>query len=82
MKFDKERLEKDALNRILWDKSLNPAEYTIHYADRFRGGLSEVRFTEVEVDGDYIVSGGSMIPVHRIREIRRNDEVVWDGRRV
>jgi uncharacterized protein (UPF0248 family) len=78
--FEKERLEKDVLNRILWDNSLNPVDFTIHYLDRFREGLVEVRFNDVTLDGDYIVSGESRIPVHRISEVRFKGEVVWRRR--
>ena len=79
--FEKEPLEKDALNRIRWDKSLNPEDFTVHYLDRFSSKLKEVKYVDILLDGDYIVVGGSQIPVHRIREIRRRGRVVWAKRR-
>ena len=77
----KERLEKDALLRIKWDKNLAPSEYTVSYLDRFSRKLKEVLYSDILLDGDYILVGDSAIPMHRIREIRCKGEVVWAKRR-
>ena len=52
--FEKERLERDVLNRIRWDRSLNPEEFTVCYLDRFSSRLKEVRYVDLVLDGDFI----------------------------
>ncbi|MBN2013745.1 MAG: DUF504 domain-containing protein [Candidatus Altiarchaeota archaeon] len=76
---DKEVMEKDALNRIRWDRKLKPEEYSIMYLDR--GKLREVRFTEIQLQGDFFQSAENQIPMHRIRKILRKGNVVWEKRR-
>ena len=79
--FKKEVMEKDALNRIAWDKSQNPEEFEIHYLDRFSGRLSKAKYTEITIEGDFFSRGDAMIPMHRIRRITRNGEIAWEKRR-
>jgi uncharacterized protein (UPF0248 family) len=76
--LEKEVMEKDALNRILWDPSLKPEEYDIYYIDRFRDNLSRVNFSSITVEGDFFKHGDSMIPMHRIRRITCRSDVVWE----
>lgn len=83
--FEKEATEKDALNRILWDRHLDPSEYEIFYADRFSGRLNRVAFTDIRIVGDYFsrVDGlsDSLIPMHRIRRITQLGKTVWAKRK-
>ncbi|VVB52375.1 Uncharacterised protein [uncultured archaeon] len=80
----KEALEKDALNRIRYDSSLKPAEYSILYLDL--DVPKEIQYTNVIIKGDFFaLKGGepeALIPMHRIREIRRNGKTVWNKRRL
>lgn len=76
----KELMEKDALNRILWDRNLKPEKYSIVYLDR--GQLKEVSFLDVKLDGDFFWLGDGLIPMHRIRKILEGGEVVWERRRI
>lgn len=78
--FRKETLEKDALNRIKWDRSLNPSEFSILYIDL--GRLREVDFSDMELQGDFFKVEESLIPMHRIRKIKWKENVVWEKRRV
>ncbi len=77
--FSKEVMEKDALNRIRWDKRLNPEDFTIHYLDL--GRLKEINFLEIKLQGDFFSADENMIPVHRIRKITCRGKVVWDKRK-
>lgn len=77
-----EVLERELLNRILWDPNLNPSEYSVKYLDRVSGELVEVPYTEIQLDGEFIRRGDSLIPMHRVREILHNSKIVWDKRRV
>jgi len=79
--FDKELLEKDVLNRIRWDRRLNPEDFTVCYVDRFSSELKEVRYVDLILDGDYLLIGDSQIPVHRIRQVKHKGKVVWAKRK-
>ncbi len=82
MKFlEKEVMERDALNRIRWDSTLNPQEFSVLYIDRFRGKLVEVPYNSIRVEGDYIRVGDSLIPAHRVRQIKQSGRIVWAKRR-
>lgn len=80
--FAKEILEKDVLNRIIWDPRLNPKEFEIHYLDRKKEGLSKINFSEIKLKGDFFQYQNSLIPLHRIRKITRKGKVVWDKRKI
>lgn len=77
--FRKEIIEKDVLNRILWDKKLNPADFDIYYLDRITKKLNKVKFTDIKFEGDFFSIGESLslIPMHRIRRITCKGEIVW-----
>lgn len=75
-------MEKDALNRILWDPNLKPEEYDIYYVDRFTNRLRKTNFSEIQVEGDFFSHDESLIPMHRIRRITHKGRVVWEKRKV
>ncbi len=71
---------QDVLNQIKWDKRLHPEEYTIEYLDF--GKLVSIPYTSIkELEGAFmiVVKNGEEIPIplHRIRIIKKNGEVVW-----
>ena len=72
----------DFLNKIRWDKKLKPEEYTIVYFDRVVERGFEVAFTSVSREGNFFVVNRdgrkTMIPLHRIRQIKRKGKVVWE----
>lgn len=78
--FSKEVMEKDALNRIIWDSRLSKKEnFKICYIHDNK--LKEVNFTEIKIEGDFMLIEETYIPMHRIRKIKYKDKVVWDKRR-
>lgn len=79
--LEKERLEKDALNRIRWDSRLDGRDFAISYLDRMEKELVETPYDSITIDGDYFHHNESQIPMHRIRTIKYRDEVVWDKRK-
>ena len=79
MDFSKEQLEKDVLYRILWDRKLNPGDYSLMYLDS--GILKQVSFPEIKLEGDFFLLGESLIPMHRIRRVLEKGAVVWEKRR-
>ncbi|MEM2916637.1 MAG: DUF504 domain-containing protein [Candidatus Woesearchaeota archaeon] len=73
---------KDVLNKIIWDAREHPEEYTIGYHDRFQDKIIEIPFKEINriEEGFVIIERAgeeTMIPLHRIRIVRKKDEVVW-----
>ena len=80
--FKKENLEKEVLNRLKWDRGLNPGDYTILYLDRVSTQLKEVRYSDIVHGGDFFAVGDSQIPAHRIREIRHKGKTVWARRKI
>lgn len=67
-KKPKLRTSNDVFDRILWDKDLNPGDYTVTYKDRF-DGMMEVPFLEFPTED---------VPFHRIWSFKKNGQVVWD----
>lgn len=75
----------ELLNRIRWDADFGRAEFLIGYHDRFanstiRVPLKELRFDEDDrFDFELIDDMGELhtIPLHRIREVYRNGELIW-----
>ena len=70
------------LNKIKWDKSENPDETFVFYFDRIANKLVKIPFNSikeigksfltVEKDGEEVE-----IPIHRVREIKRNEKLIW-----
>lgn len=79
--FSKEVMEKDALNRIIWDSKLRKKEKDFRIYYTHNNALKEVNFTEIKIDGDFMLIEDAYIPMHRIRKIKYKDKVVWDKRR-
>jgi len=73
----------DALiNKIKWDKRENPSEYSLFYIDRITQKLVEIKYADIKrIDEGLIVlernGEETYIPLHRIREVRKNVTVVW-----
>jgi uncharacterized protein (UPF0248 family) len=81
----KENLEKEVLSRITYDSNLNKLDYSIVYVDRI-SGLKEIRFVDIEIDGDFFNTFDDegelhQIPMHRIRQIKKAGAIVWDKRK-
>ncbi len=74
---------KDFLNKIKWDKNLNPDEYSIFYLDRIRKVLIEIRYNDIKkIDKEFIILEKDAeevnIPLHRIKRVERNKKLVWE----
>lgn len=72
----------DILNKIRWDKHFKPEEYVIIYFDRVAEKTYEIPFLSMGREGNFFtikINGRkSSIPLHRIRQIRRNGKIVWE----
>ena len=76
---------KDLLNQIRWDKRKKPEEYSVHYFDRVKKGLMEIKYNGIKrLEGTFMVieknSEETSIPLHRVRQVRRNGKLVWERR--
>ena len=72
----------DLLNKIRWDKRLKAEEYTLIYFDRIAENSFEAPFNAISRSGNFMIikrnGQDASIPLHRIREVRRNGKVVWE----
>ena len=72
----------ELLNRVRWGKKENPHDYTIYYEDRITENNIGIQFTDIKrIEGNFFViileSGETSIPLHRIREVRKQGVTVW-----
>jgi uncharacterized protein (UPF0248 family) len=76
---------QELLNRIRWDDAYAEGDFLIGYYDRISGEIIQVPLQQVEfTPGNhfffrYTGPNGAMreIPLHRIREVYRNRELIW-----
>jgi len=76
----------ELLKRIRWDEEYGNADFVIGYYDRVEDRIISVALKELSFDkGDHFdfemldVDGESQtIPLHRIRQVFRNGELVWE----
>jgi len=74
------------LNKILWDDSLDPADFEIGIYDRVDDKLFYKLFLDIEIDKDDKFSFTSIdddgsehtVPFHRIKVILEKVKVVWE----
>jgi uncharacterized protein (UPF0248 family) len=73
----------DLLNKIRWDEKVKPDEYTLVYFDRVAEKGFEVKFTAISREGNFFVvirdGHKTMIPLHRIRQVKRQGKVIWES---
>lgn len=73
------------LSRIRWDKEFGAGQFSIGYYDRLADRLVSVPFSGIVfqegdkhsfqvMDADGVFQS---IPFHRVREVRRNGELIW-----
>jgi len=73
----------DFLNKIKWNKNLNPDEYSIFYIDRLTKDLIEIRYNDIKrIKKGFIIiekDGKEVnIPLHRIKRAKRDNKLVWE----
>jgi len=73
------------LNRIRWDRKFGDGDFVIGYYDRIADAVIQVAFSSLIPEaGDHftmrIINGDGIvrsIPLHRVREVYRNGELIW-----
>ena len=72
---------KDLLNKIRWSKEENPKDYSIGYWDNIDKKLVFISFNEIKkIEGNFLLldrEEETYIPVHRIKEVKKKDKIVW-----
>jgi uncharacterized protein (UPF0248 family) len=73
---------KDFLNKIKWDKNLNADYFSVYYLDNISKKLVKLKFKDIlRIEGNFMVISKedeeTFIPLHRIREVKEKDKVVW-----
>ena len=71
----------ELLNKIKWDKNLNPEEYKLYYLDRITNSLKEIKFIQIKEFSVFslIVEKNNNdvdIPLHRIREVKKDGKII------
>lgn len=75
----------EIFSRIRWDREYAAADFQVGYYDRMRNAIIRVPFDALHFDpADHFAfqvldeEGEShTVPLHRVREIRRNGELIW-----
>jgi uncharacterized protein (UPF0248 family) len=75
----------ELLNRIRWDEDYGNADFIVGYYDRIENRIIKVRLKELffdkedHFDFELIDEVGEThtIPLHRIKEVYRNGDLVW-----
>jgi uncharacterized protein (UPF0248 family) len=73
------------LSRIRWDPDFGKADFEIGYYDRMQGKIVKVDIHQVDfIAGNHfsieIINDegeACMVPLHRIRELYRNSQLIW-----
>jgi uncharacterized protein (UPF0248 family) len=74
---------RNFLNKIKWDKNLNPDDHTIYYLDRISKTLKKVKYSDIiRTEGTFIIirddKGEEInIPMHRVRRVTNKKVIVW-----
>ena len=75
----------ELLNRIKWDAAFGQADFVIAYYDRVSDSVIKVPLKSLFIDKEdhfdfeLIGENGGIhtIPLHRIRQVYRNDILIW-----
>jgi uncharacterized protein (UPF0248 family) len=76
---------QDLLHRIQWDPQFGHGDFVVGYYDRVRDSIVRVPFQRLSLatgnhfSFDVIAADGSvrMVPLHRVREVWRDGQLIW-----
>jgi len=71
---------KSMINKIIFDPREDSGEYLLYYYDRVEGSLVSLHIGDIDhIETNFLVTkDGRDIPLHRIRKIEKQGEVVWE----
>jgi len=78
---------KDLLNKVKWDKKEEPSDYTVVYEDKLEKKYKEIAYNKIKkIEGAFMVldrEGEEVnIPLHRVKQVRKNGMVVWNREKI
>ena len=81
---------QDVFNRIRWDPGFGGGRFTIGYYDRVEHRIVRVPLASIDLESgnhfSFIATetDGTVheVPFHRVREVHRNGELIWQRERV
>lgn len=76
---------QDLLNKIIWDTDFGQGSFEIGYYDRIKDAIVKVPFQQLMFTaGDHFAfhllgpdGEECSIPFHRVREVYKNGELIW-----
>jgi len=73
---------KEILNKLKWDRSEEPEKCSVFYIDRISNKLEKIEFKKIKnIEGNFLIleknGEETEIPIHRIREVRRENKLIW-----
>ena len=77
---------QEVISRIRWDKEFAKGQFEIGYYDRIKNEIITVPLKAVQfTEGDRYFAfqffdeegGDHIVPFHRIREVRKDGELIW-----
>jgi uncharacterized protein (UPF0248 family) len=76
---------QDLLHRIQWDPQFGQGRFVIGYYDRVSGRVERVPFQQLSLGSgnrfsfELVSANGQvrMVPLHRVREVWRNGQLIW-----
>jgi uncharacterized protein (UPF0248 family) len=76
---------QDLLDRIRWDPEFGQGEFVIGYQDRVAHAIVRVPFKRIffppsgHFSFEAVEADGTVhtVPLHRVREVYRNGELIW-----
>ncbi|HLF54999.1 MAG TPA: DUF504 domain-containing protein [Candidatus Nanoarchaeia archaeon] len=74
------KTEREMLDKIKWDEKEDKSAYIIAYKDK--DVLKEIKFTDIKrVEDEFMIidinGRETNIPLHRIKMIKKNGEIIW-----
>jgi len=75
---------KSILNKIKWDKNLNPDDYMLYYLDRISKTLKKMKYSDIiRTEGTFIIINNDKgeeinLPMHRIRRVEEKGKAIWE----
>ncbi|MBU0461947.1 MAG: DUF504 domain-containing protein [Nanoarchaeota archaeon] len=72
----------ELINKIKWDKREKPEEYVFYYVDRITKKLVPIKYKKIKrIDQGFMIINRddkeTEIPLHRIREVRKDKVSIW-----
>lgn len=72
----------DLINKLLWDKNENKADYSFYYLDRIENREKEIKGMDIiRAEGNFIViqrdRDEAEIPMHRVRFVKKKGMIIW-----